>query len=215
VVRWLIHGTLFTASFAVAGAALVWPQWTAVDGSRAALAIQQEREDEFSDRLDSLRALNERLRDWQNDGRRVFVQKELKTYGRTIQNVAKREGAQVLKVQVASSQGGRWRSVSLQQFSQDGHAEVAGEIQPRAIRLVLSGSFDGIYRTVANLSQQQQLFIPERWDIAPAAPGADAGGALRAEVLATVFTVQEPEEKPVAPVNTGPVAANVPLEGIQ
>ena len=214
-VRWLIHGTLLTASFAVAGAALVWPQWTAVDGARAALSVQEDREQEFSDRLESLRALNERLRDWQNDGRRVFVQDELRTYARTVQSVAKREGAQLVKVQVAAAQGGRWRSVSLQQFSQDGHAEVAGEIQPRAVRVVLTGSFDGIYRTVANLSQQQQLFIPERWDIAPAAGGAEAGGALRAEVLATVFTVQEPEEKPVAPVNTGPVAANVPLEGIR
>jgi hypothetical protein len=213
--RFLLHSTLFSAALGVAGVALIWPQWTAVDGARSALAIQEEREQEFADRLDSLRSLNERLRDWQNEGRRVFVQDELRAYARTVKSLAKREGAQVVKVQVAAAHGARWRSVSMQQFAQDGRAEVAGEIQPRAVRLVLTGTFDGIYRTVANLTQQQQLFIPDRWDIAPAAPGADAGGMLRAEVLATVFTVQEPEEKPVAPVSTGPVAANLPLEGIQ
>lgn len=213
--RWLMHGSVLAASFAVGATALVWPQWLAVDGARTALAIQLEREQEFEDRLDTLRAMNERLRDWQQDGRRVFLRQELVGYGNVVKQVAQREGAQVAKVQVTAQPASRWRTVSMRQFAGDQQTEVAGEIQPRSVRVVLTGSFDGVYRTVAALTRQQQLFLPERWDIAPAAPGADAGGALRAEVWATVFAVQEPEEKPAAPVNSGPVAANVLPEVVQ
>ncbi|MGV3722380.1 MAG: hypothetical protein ACO1SX_15845, partial [Actinomycetota bacterium] len=196
-------------------AALVWPQWLALDGARTALAIQQEREQEFEDRLETLRAMNERLRDWQQDGRRVFLRPELTSFGRVVQQVARREGSQVAKVQVTSQPSSRWRSVSMRQFAGDDQSEATGEIQPRSVRVVLTGSFDSVYRTVASLTRQQQLFLPERWDIAPATAGADAGGALRAEVWATVFAVQEPEAKPAAPVNSGPVAANVKLEEVQ
>jgi len=211
--RWLIHGAVFSAALLVGGIGLVWPQWLAVDGARAALAVQQEREQDFQDRLDSVHALNSRLHDWQNDSRRVFLPEELNRYGRVVQSVARREGVQVLKYQVKASSGGRWRAVALQQFGADGHAEVAGEIQPRSVRVVLTGSFEGVYRAIAALNQQQQLFLPDQWDIAPAAPNGAEGGALRAEVTATVFTVQEPEDRPVAPVkSTGPVAANLPLE---
>lgn len=213
--RWLVHGSLFVGALVVGGVGLVWPQWLALDGARSALEVQQEREQDFQDRLDSIHSLNGRLRDWKNDGRRVYLQEELTRYPSLVQSVARREGAQVLKVQVTAPPGGRWRSVSLQQFGSDGHAEVAGEIQPRTVRVVLSGSFDGVYRTVAALGQQQQLFLPDRWDIAPAAGNSDAGGALRAEVSATVFTVQEPEDKPIAPASTGPVVANLPLEKLQ
>ena len=52
--------------------------------------------------------------------------------------------------------------------------EETEEIQPRAVHLVLHGTFDGIYRTVATLSQQQQLFLPDRWDIAPASRSRSA-----------------------------------------
>jgi hypothetical protein len=211
--RWLVHGSLLVAAFAVGAVALVWPQWLAVDGARAALTMQLEREEEFEDRLDSLRVLNERLRDWQHDARRVFLKEELASYGRQVQLVAKREGTMVNAVQVRAQSTGRWRSVSLRQFVAEGQPEGAGEIQPRTVRVVLTGSFDGIYRTVAALSRQQQLFLPEKWDIAPSSPGDSA--MLRADVLATVFAVQEPEEKPVAPVNSGPVAANVLMEELQ
>lgn len=213
--RWLMHGSVLLASFAVGATALVWPQWLAVDGARSALAVQQEREQEFEDRLVMLRTMNERLRDWQQDGRRVFLRQELTSFERVVQQVARREGSQVAKVQVTTQPSSRWRSVSMRQFAGGDQSDATGEIQPRSVRVVLTGSFDSVYRTVASLTRQQQLFLPERWDIAPAAGGADAGGALRAEVWATVFAVQEPEEKPSAPVNSGPVAANVLLEEVQ
>lgn len=211
--RWLVHGTVFTAALLVGGFGLVWPQWVAQDGARAALEVQQEREQDFQDRIDSVHTLNSRLHDWQNEGRRVFLPEELSSYGKVVQGVARREGVQVAKFQVKPSSGGRWRSVALQQFGADGHSEVAGEIQPRSVRVVLTGSFNGVYRAIAALSQQQQLFLPDQWDIAPAAANSADGGALRAEISATVFTVQEPEDRPVAPVkSSGPVAANLPLE---
>lgn len=213
--RWLVNSSLLVLTLAVGGAGLVWPQWLALDGARTALQVQQEREQDFQDRLDSIHTLNSRLHEWENEGRRVYLAEELARYPSLVQAVARREGAQVLKVQVTTQPSGRWRAVTLQQFGSDGHAEVAGEIQPRTVRVVLTGSFDGVYRTVAALSGQQQLFLPERWDIAPAAAHSEAGGALRAEVSATVFTVQEPEDRPVAPVSTGPVAANLPLEKMQ
>jgi len=211
--RWLVHGAVFTAALLAGGVGLVWPQWLALDGAHAALEVQQEREQDFQDRLDSVHTLNNRLHDWQNESRRVFLPEELNQYSRVVQGVARREGVQVLKYQVKAASGGRWRAVALQQYGSDGHAEVAGEIQPRSIRVVLTGSFEGVYRAIAALSQQQQLFLPDQWDIAPAAPNGPAGGPLRAEVTATVFTVQEPEDRPVAPLKTtGPVAANLPLE---
>lgn len=211
--RWLVHGTVFSAALLVGGVGLVWPQWLALDGARAALEVQQEREQDFQDRIDSVHTLNNRLHDWENEGRRVFLPEELTRYGSVVQSVARREGVQVAKFQVKGAPAGRWRSVALQQFGEDGHAEVAGEIQPRSIRVVLTGSFNGVYRSIAALSQQQQLFLPDQWDLAPAAANGAEGGAVRAEVSATVFTVQEPEDRPVAPVkSSGPVAANLPLE---
>lgn len=211
----MVHGSLLLASLTVGGVALVWPQWLALDGARTALEIQRAREQEFTERLELLRSMNERLRDWDQDGRRVFLRDELKAYDKVVRQVAAREGARVAKVQVTAQPASRWRSVSLRQLGARGEYESAGEIQPRSVRVVMTGDFDSIYRTVASLTRQQQLYLPERWDIAPAAPGAEAGGALRAEVWATVFAVHEPEEKPVAPLSAGPVAANFPLEGVE
>jgi len=210
-----MHGSVLVASFAVAAFTVVWPQWLELEGARSALALQRTREEEFSDRLDTLRAMNERLRDWDQDGRRVFLRDELIRIDRVVKQVAAREGSQVARCQVTAQPGSRWRTVSMRDIAGGHQSEAAGEIQPRSVRVVLTGSFDGVYRTVASLTRQQQLFLPERWDIAPAPGNADGSGNLRAEVWATVFAVHEPDEKPAAPVNSGPVAANVPLEGLQ
>src|SRR5258706_137042 len=80
----------------------------------------------------------------------------------------------------------------------------------RSARIVHAGSFDGICSTVESLSQQQQLFIPERWALAPRA-GAKPG-TLTGEIWATLFVVRQPEEapRPLKPFGAGgKVAAQI------
>lgn len=209
--RWLYHGTLLAACAAGTGALVVWPQWVAVDGARAALELQQEREKELTDRLDAARAAAGRLRLWEKDARRVFLAEELTRYPVLARAIGKREGAAVVKAQVTQARPARWRSLTLDRSGVDSGGEVAGEIRPQAVRLVLKGPFDGIYRTVSALSQQQQLFLPERWELVSQGVGK---GEVRAEIWATVFVVQQPgDDTPAAPVSAGPVARSVVLEG--
>src|SRR5947208_11444523 len=78
--RWLFHGSLLLAFSAVGGGLLVWPQWIAADGLRSSLRVQRERERELSDRLDLARVMNQRLREWKNERRRVYLPAELRRY---------------------------------------------------------------------------------------------------------------------------------------
>lgn len=220
--RVAFHGSLFLSFAAAAGALLVWPQWLLVEGSRQSLELQMTHEHELQDRLDGLRAVSGRLRDWQANSRRVFVADELDRYPAQVKAVAVHEGAALEAAQVTMRPVPRWRSVSVQS---DAWAESdgvsGGEIQPRAVRVVLTGSFSSIYRTVGTLCGQQQLFIPDRWDItpAPAAPagksaaGTPTAGRLRAEVWATVFLVRQPDDAPKGRAAAGPVAAGFRTEG--
>lgn len=225
-------------TFATAGAAfMIWPQWMEMDGAKTALEIQQGRERELNDRLETVRSMQGRLRSWDQEARRVLLPEELSGYNGLVQAVAQREGAQVLGVKVTQRPSPRWRSLSLHAASVvDEEGGAAGEVQPRAVRVVLTGSFNSVYRSISSLCEQQLLFIPDRWTLGPA-PVAPAAGSLRpaalgvaapagagerqlrAEIWATVFVVQDPEEKPKAPVNSGPIAANLPadvsLEGVQ
>lgn len=210
--RVFFHGALLAAFAVTSSALLIWPQWVSLQGAEAALVQHQERENELSGKLESLRALNQRLRDWQREGRRVFLPHELKGYDRLVKAIAGREGSHVLRVTVTGQRTTRWRPVSLE------HPEVAlepefapanaGEIQPRLVRVVLKGGFDEVYRTVAALCGQQQLFVPERWDLSTLEGSAPSGEGpkLRAEVWGSVFMIHEPAEAP-APADGRPVAA--------
>lgn len=208
----------------------MWPQWIAKDGARTALEIQQSRETELSERLDLVRGLQGRLRSWDQEGRRVMLPEEAASYPMLVQAVARREGAQVLGVKVTNRLSPRWRSLMLHAAEWPGGQPVAaaGEIRPRSVRVLLTGSFDSVFRSIATLGEQQLMFIPDRWTLVPAT-GASAstgsGSALlnrtagqrqvRAEVWATVFVVEDPAEKPKAPVGGGPLAANtldIPVE---
>ncbi len=193
--RGLVHAGLFFAFATVGGTLLIWPQWLAADGSRAALRIQAEREEELSGRLDGLRAMNDRLRAWDQRGRRVFQMDEIRAYPRLVKALATRHGAEAGKVLVTGRPSPRWRGVTVQVNSPDGEMS-AGEIQPREVRLVLKGTFDGVYRTVAALCQQNQLFIPDRWSMVPSAAPAGAavrGESVRADIVGTVFVAHEPD----------------------
>lgn len=208
--RWFYHSVLALAFASGGGALLVWPHWVALEGSRTTLEIQAERERELTDRLDATRAGVSRLRLWDREGRRVFLADEVARYPVLAQAVAKREGATIVRAEVTPAAPARWRAVTLDKSGGDVD-ETAGEIRPQLVRVVVKGSFDAVYRTVAGLTQQQQLFVPERWDLS----GSPRAG-LRAEVLGTVFVVHQPDEEippaTTTPVGaTGPVAQSVPL----
>ena len=210
--RWVYHTALLTAFAAGGGALLIWPQWVAFDGARSALELHQEREREFSDRLEVARATAGRLRLWEKEGRRVFVADELDRYGVLTQAVAKREGATVVKTEVTEGRPARWRSVTLDRTGVDAGADSAGEIRPQVVRLVLKGSFDGVFRTVTALTQQQQLFVPDRWTLARGGKGA-SGAELWAEIWGTVFTVRQPQDDVPEVPREGSGASRVAWEG--
>lgn len=209
--RWLYHIVLAAAFVSGGGALLVWPQWVALDGATTTLQIQQDREQELSERLDGVRAGVGRLRLWDRGGRRVFLADELSRYPVLAQAVAKRAGATVARVEVTQARPSRWRAVTLDKSGGDVN-DTAGEIRPQLVRVVVKGGFDAVYRTIAGLTQQQQLFVPERWDVS-----GGPRGDLRAEVLGTVFVVHQPEEEPETPApassSVGPVARRISLEG--
>jgi len=205
--RWLFHALLLFA-FAASGAALlIWPQWVAVEGARAGLEVQRERQDDLEERIELVRALTGRLRTWQREGRKVFSQDEVARYPALAREIAGRNGARVLAVNVADRATNRWKSVS-QQAGVWANADRAGagDIRPYTVRVVLAGGFAETYRTVGWLSQQQQLFVPDRWEIRP------EKNLLRATIVGTVFVVEEPDT-PVPPAlkqTAGPDSVALP-----
>jgi hypothetical protein len=186
------HAVFASAFVALSTAGLVWPQWVALEGSRTALAISATRERDTNERLTQLRLLNERLRAWERSGRRVLLAPELTDLPAQIREIARRSGAAAPVVEVTEQTYSRWRTVSVQGPELDDVSVPAGEIRPRTVRLVLHGTFDAIFRTVATLGQQQWLFVPDRWDINRAAEGGSGAPPLRAEIWASVFQVLEP-----------------------
>ncbi len=176
---------------ALAGAGIVWPQWLAADGAGVALDIQTERRQELTDRLDVLRAANGRLREWARTDRRVFLVSEAHRLPRVARTIAERNGVVVAKFAVTGRPSPRWRGVTVQAGTDA--PESIGEIQPRELRVVVQGSFEGVYRTIATLCQQQQFFIPDRWTMAPVGPRE--AGTVRAQLAATIFVVDEPEDE--------------------
>lgn len=202
--RLIVHTSLTAACATIGGAALVWPQWVAIDGARVSLGLEKEREGELNDRWEQLRGLSERLYSWRHSQRRVFLEDEVRRYPLTVSAVAQKCGVAARGVLV-NQPSTRWRTASLtgEAWAEGASADL-GEIRPQSVKVWVTGSFDGVYRTVASLCAQQQAFVPERWTLAPAKQAeAHPGTVVRAEVIGTVFVVHQPRElsKP------GPVAA--------
>lgn len=205
-IRVLMHASLLGACATLVGAAVVWPQWVAADGARAALTLQKERENDLSEKWEQTRMLNDRLYGWRSAQRRIFLDKELGSYPATVAAVAKQCGvaAQATWVNQSSS---RWRSASLTGGAWSADAADLGEIRPRTVKVTVSGSFDGVYRMVATLCTQQQLFVPERWNVVPASePGAKPGSTVRAEVVGVVFVLQQGDALPKPAKAVAPLA---------
>jgi hypothetical protein len=218
--RWLVHGCLLAAFAAVGGALLVWPQWIAREGSRTAVQIQREREQDLADRLETTRAMNGRLREWSKSGRRVFLPEEVQQFAGHAQAVADREGAVLLGVKAAEQVSPRWSGMAAQADAWVEGETPAGEIRPVSFRLSVAGKFDAVYRTVVSLCGGARLVVPDTWELQPrAVPRAPATDELRADLLLTVFVVREAEEEeeelPEATESTAPMLAAMPPEGTQ
>jgi hypothetical protein len=195
--RILVHASLLGACATLSGAALVWPQWAAVDGTRAALELQKEREGKLQERWDQVRALNERLSDWRHAQRRVLLEDEMGRYPLAVNALGKKCGV-AAQAAVVNQPSIRWRPAPLTGTAwADADGADVGEIRPRSVKISVMGSFDGVYRTVATLCAQQQLFVPERWTLTQGAlPGGGPGSAVRAEVTGVVFVLHQGEELP-------------------
>lgn len=214
--RCIFHGALLIA-FATAGAAmLVWPQRIAADGAQAALELQHEHESDLTQRLGLVRVLNYRLRDWSRESRRVLLRGEGVEFETLVRQVARREGVKVARLRITTRPSPRWRAVSIAPVAVRNEIQDAGEIEPRTIQIVLTGTFGRVYRTIGSLCGQQALLIPDRWDLAAMGrPGVPRGEIVRAEVWATVFVARQPDDPPVPPGGSSRMAAGLPSEEIQ
>jgi hypothetical protein len=209
--RWVMHGILALVFAGASGGLLVYPQWLAYEGSRRALSIQQERENELTERLEQTRIVNGMLRDWRQSERRVLLRREAKALPKAVAYLAKDAGVSVKVVQVSTRRAPHWQ-VRRVERPVDGESSFQAEIQPRLVRMVLLGTWDGIYKTMAGLTQQQPLFIPERYSLTTQR-SQNGRRLLRAVVLATVFVADDGEEPAPAKAVTGPVASAAALTG--
>jgi hypothetical protein len=72
--------------------------------------------------------------------------------------------------------------------------------------VILTGSFEGLYRTVTRLCERKQLFIPDRWNFAPRDGAGSPPTEFKAEVAATMFVAGKPAEAPMTSARTGVLA---------
>lgn len=207
--RWAMHLVLALVFAGASGGLLVYPQWLTYKGSQEALAIQQEREDELTQRLEQTRELNGVLREWQQSERRVLLLREAKALPKAVAHLAKDAGVSVKTVQLSSRVAPRWQ-VRRVERPVDGQSAYQAEIQPRLVRMVLIGTWDGIYKTMAGVTQQQPLFIPERYSLTTHKT-VRGRRLLRAVIVATVFVADDGEETSPAKAVTGPVASAAAL----
>jgi hypothetical protein len=230
--RWFLHTGLLFAFAGIGGALVIWPQWLAAEQAWTAVRAQASQERELVARVRQMSLPSSAAEAWPQDRRRVFLEDEVEQYPVIARAVARREGARVELVQITSHPSRRWRSQSVPPPSpvttpEDpwagegpaGFSLTPGEIQPRTVRIVLTGDFKSIYRAVTSLCNQQQLFIPDAWDLTVVPPKGRKPGEekpaateLRAEISATLFVVREPEEEQTQPVVAGPAGTSTPLE---
>lgn len=207
--RLLLHGCLALVMASAGGVLLVWPQWMDAEGSRTAVEIQRERENGLQDRLDMVRAMNGRLRAAHDDSRKLFRIEQVHQFPALIRELAKAAGAEVAEARVTAAPTPGRRASSLEPEAPGG--EETTEIKPMRVQIVLTGSFESVYRTVGALCRQDQLVIPDRWQLTPrTGPGTD-GKAVKAQLAATVFVIRTRTEEPrVMPA--AQMAAALPLE---
>lgn len=205
-----IHGALL-ATFVTGGISLlVWPQWLTRDNSQIALAAQLSRERELETRLEGVQApaqwakASETTRPelW----RKALTAGDLERFPSRVQSLANAEGVKVAHVSFTPEVTPRWRAVTQRAFLLGAPKAGAGAVRPMVATVILTGSFEGLYRTVTRLCEREQLFIPDRWNFVPRDGSGSPPNEYKAEVAATVFVMGKPAQTPIASARTGVLA---------
>ena len=184
--RLALHGAICLGALGLGAVTLVWPQWLILDGSETSLAIQVSRERELSDRLLQVRALNQKLREWRREDRRVLLRNETPLFTSAMKNLAIRNGVRLVDASVSPRPSKGWRAAHLTRVDPDLTSTNEAGIEPRSIRLVLAGSFAQVFRTIASLPQEQWLLVIDAWDLIPAGKSPQ-GRLVKAAVQGTIF----------------------------
>jgi hypothetical protein len=191
--RWLFHTSLFLAFLTAGGAVLIWPQWMVWDGARAALQQQQDQERKLAARLTAAKSANQEILVGQQKGRSAFSEEQIAEYPGLVRSIAEKQGATVVQVGLVEEGVPRSRSYPALTLASDDRGGRGGEVRPRTVRVVLTGNFKSLYRTIGLLCQQPQLLVPDGWEIA-ASGGFDSSANLRCDFRGTVFVVEEPSD---------------------
>lgn len=219
--RFGLHGALF-ATFVIGGVSLlVWPQWVLRDNSQMTLATQLSSERELETRLQAVEepgtwktaTTSARPELW----RKTLTGDELQKFPRQVQAVAGSEGVKVVHVSFTPEVTSRWRPVTRRAISQGVPKSGAGAVRPMVATVILTGSFEGLYRTVTRLCDRQKLFIPDRWNFAPRAGTGTPPTEFKAEIAATMFVAGKPTKTPMTAARGGVLALNggAPREGLE
>ena len=196
--RLLGHASLFLAFLTLAIMAVVWPQWLTLEGTRSTLALQQGELEALDERIEMVRALNARLRHWQTDSRRVFLESELGAVEEFVRQTATQQGVLVSKYEFEPRRSPRWRSTTVTDDISDlvdaDFEEDAGVIRPVAVRLSIQGSFQTVYSALSILTKQRRLFVIDRWQLR-----LTQDSHVIADVVATIFVIKVPDNVPAFP----------------
>jgi hypothetical protein len=209
-----IHTALLAAFVTAGGSLVVWPQWLLRDSSQAELAVQLSQEREMAERLEALTvqaaqfdAANElRPELW----RKTVRAADLPKFPSEVSALARLDGVKVMSASVTPEITPRWRSLTVRAAHLGTPQQGAGSIRPMVATVILTGSFEGVYRTVARLCGRRQFFIPDRWNFVPRAGATAASGEYKAEIAATMFVADYLADQPVASTKPGVLALRGP-----
>lgn len=205
-----IHSVLLATFVMGEIALLVWPQWLTRDSSQAALSSQLSRERELETRLQSAQdpvrwaetTRSARPELW----RKVLTAEDLAKFPNQVRLLATSEGVKVAHVSFTPEVSPRWRAVTQRAFLLGAPKEGPGAVRPMVATVILTGSFEGLYRTVTRLCERRQLFIPDRWNFVPRDGVGSPPTEYKAEIAATMFVAGKPAETPMTSARTGVLA---------
>jgi len=205
--RLAAHLALFAGFVVTSLVVVVWPLRLELDGAHRALTLAEERLQALDTRLDNLHRLNDRLRKWQTDERRVFLEDELDSVEPYLTRLVEEPGAQVLHFSFEPHRSPRWRELNIRDeagaAAEAGLSEGEGLLRPVSVRLSLRGSFPAVFQAFAALTSQQRLLMVDRWQLR-----LTQQQTVQADVVATVFVIRPPASVPAFPTG-GKLVHNV------
>jgi hypothetical protein len=135
---------------------------------------------------------------------------DLPKFPSEVRALARLDGVQVVSASITPEITPRWRGVTERAAHLGTPGEGAGSVRPMVATVILTGSFEGVYRTAARLCGRQQLFIPDRWNFVPRTASKSAPGEYKAEIAATMFVADYTANQPVASSKPGVLALRGP-----